>query len=235
MQDQQQRRTEIRSLLIRLLNEHPGCRLPVYDGQTIELTLIVISLMGENDFESARRIVYDATSRLNGALKRDNSLLPVDTDLLEDAIALTVTDQAESRDFFQTSSLVPALATLAALLNDEETLGHLRDDVHPLLQGVTLERWFPDASLETLTASQQRVQDVGVSRAVSAFRGSALEEREASLKLFEGGADPSDFKWHKTDWDILLVVSARLHRHPVPTWFLASYARDDGTVSAVTH
>lgn len=78
-------------------------------------------------------------------------------------MALSVTGAAGPRDFFETSSLVPALATVAALLRDEETLKHLRDNVEPLLENVTLERWFPEVSLETLTGSHRPVQEVGVS------------------------------------------------------------------------
>lgn len=180
--------------------------------------------MGESDWDNAQRFVSDVTSRLHHAL-RTGRYLPVDTDLLEDAVALNVTGEAEPRDYFETSSLIPALATFAALLGDNETLKHLRDDIQPLLEGTTLERWFPDTSLETLTGSRQPVQEVGVSRAIAGVRATVLEEVEASLKPFKGAADPKDFKWHGTPWIILVALSARIHRHPVPTWFLAEYAR----------
>ncbi|MDP2111471.1 MAG: hypothetical protein Q8N48_14190 [Thiobacillus sp.] len=217
-------RTQIRKQLLHLVNEHAGCRLPVYDGQTIDLTLLLAALMGESDWDNAQRFVSDVTSRLHHAL-RTGRYLPVDTDLLEDAVALNVTGEAEPRDYFETSSLIPALATFAALLGDEETLKHLRDDIQPLLEGTTLERWFPDTSLETLTGSRQSVQEVGVSRAIAGVRATVSEEAEASLKPFKGAADPKDFKWHGTPWMILAALSARVHRHPVPTWFLAEYAR----------
>lgn len=222
--EQEELRTQICKQLIHLANEHTGCRLPAYDGQTIDLTLLLAALMGESDWDNAQHIVSDVTNRLYNALQTER-YLPVDTDLLADAVALNVTREAEPRDFFKTSSLVPALATVAALLGDDETLKHLRDDIQPLLEGVTLERWFPDASLETLTGSRQPAQEVGVSRAIARVRATASEEAEASLKPFNGAADPIDFKWHGTPWAILVVLSARIHRHPVPTWFLAEYAR----------
>lgn len=221
---QDELRTQIRMQILRLVNEHTGCRLPLYDGQTIDLTLLFAALMGESDWNNAQRILSDVTSRLHHAL-RTGRYLPVDTDLLEDAVALNVTGEAGPRDFFETSSLVPALATVAALLRDKETLKHLRDDVQPLLENVTLERWFPTASLETLTGSHRLVQEVGVSRAIVGVRSTPSEEAEASLKPFKGTADPTGFKWHGTPWTILVALSARIHRHPVPTWFLAEYAR----------
>jgi hypothetical protein len=217
-------RTELHQQLLHLVNEHTGCRLPVYDGQTIDLTLVVAALMGESDWENAQRLLSDTTSRLQAALT-DNRYLPVDTDLLEDAIALNVTGTVEPRDFFETSSLIPALATLAALLGDDRTLEQLRGELLPLASGVTLERWFPERSLETLTGSRRHVQDVGVSRALAELRATAAEEAEASVRPFKGAAAPEDFKWHGTPWRMLLVLSARVHRHPVPTWFLAEYAR----------
>lgn len=222
--EQEELRANLRKQLLRLVNEHAGCRLPTYDGHAIDLTLWLAALMGEADWNNAQRLLFDVTSRFHRALRTDQ-YLPVDTDLLEDAVALNVTEEAEPRAFFETSSLVPALATVAALLRDEETLRHLRDDVQPLLENVTLERWFPDASLETLTGSRRPVQEVGVSRAIAGVRATTSEEAEASLKPFKGAADPTDFKWYGTPWTILVALSARIHRHPVPTWFLAEYAR----------
>lgn len=221
---QEELRTSLRRQLLLLINEHTGCRLPIYDGQTIDLTLVLVALMGEADWNNAQRILADVTARLHHALRQDR-YLPVDTDLLQDAIAVNVTGDAQPRDFFQTSTLIPALATVAALLADETTLRHLREDIHPLREGTTLERWFPGPSLETLTALHQHIQDAGVSRALSAIKESASEELAASLNLCKGAADPTEFKWHATPWVILVALSARLHRHPVPTWFLANYAK----------
>jgi len=219
---------ELRALvhkqLLCLVNEHSGCLLPVYDGQTIDLTLLLAALMGESDWKTARRIMADVTSRLLNAL-RTGRHLPVDTDLLEDAVALSVAGTPGRHDFFETSSLVPALATVASLLRDEEILKHLRDHVQPLLENVTLERWFPEVLLETLTGSHRSVQEVGVSRAISEVRATAAEEAEASLTPIKTAASPTDFKWHGTPWTILVALSARIHRHPVPTWFLGEYAQ----------
>jgi hypothetical protein len=224
MPEQDELRFQIHEQLIYLVSEHTGCRLPVCDGQSIDLTLVLAALMGESDWNNAIRIVSDVTGRLHRALSTGRHL-PVDTDVLEDAVALNLTREAEPRDFFKTSSLVPALATFAALLRDEETLKHLSVDFQPLLENVTLERWFPKVSLETLTGSGRAVQDVGVSRAIVGVRPTSFEEAELSLKPFKGAADPADFKWHGTQWTILVALSARIHRHPVPTWYVAEYAR----------
>lgn len=131
--------------------------------------------------------------------------------------------KAENRDFFQTSTLVPALATVTSLLGDEETFQALRDKVLPLMAGVTLERWFPAASLETLSGSSQGIYSVGISRALSGLRPSAREEAEASMKTFDGAAAPSGFRWYG-NWQILIALSAQLYRHPLPTWFINEYS-----------
>lgn len=221
---QEEVRKSIREQLIQLVNKHTCCRLPVYDAQTIDLTLLLAALMGESDWNSAQHLLRNVTNGLHTALTTGRHL-PVDTDLLEDAVALNVSGEAGPRDFFKTSSLFPALATIAALLRDEETLKELRDDVQPFLKNVTLERWFPEVSLETLTGSRRAVPEVGVSRAIAGVRATTAEEAEASLKPFKEAAHPADFKWHGTPWMILVALSARIHRHPVPTWFLAEYAR----------
>jgi hypothetical protein len=224
MPEQGELRNRARGILLQLINEHTGCRLPVYDDQTIDLTLLLASLMGESDWTNAQKLLLDVTGRLHHALLTGR-YLPVDTDLLEDAIALHVTGEAEPRDFFQTSSLIPALATVAAFLQNEATLKILRDDIQPLLENVTLERWFPATSLETFTGSRHSITDIGASRAIAGIMANPAEEAEASLKPFKGIADPKDFMWHGTPWTILVALSARLHRHPLPTWFLADYGR----------
>ena len=123
--DQEELRNALRGGLIHLINQHPGARLPPYDGHAIDLTLVFTALMGEADWDNARYLLKVVVARLLQALKTD-SYLPVDTDYLEDAVALHVTQKAGSRDFFDTSTLVPALATVAALLGDEESLAILR-------------------------------------------------------------------------------------------------------------
>ncbi|MGY4816486.1 hypothetical protein ACVNP3_11180 [Pseudomonas chlororaphis subsp. piscium] len=222
--NQEELRAVIRGELIHLINQHPGARLPPYDGHTIDLTLVFTALMGESDWNNVQVLVSEVVARLLRALQT-NCYLPVDTDHLEDAVSFHVTQKAGSRDFFKTSTLVPALASVAALLNDDETLQILRDEVLPLMKGVTLERWFPEASLETLSGSHEHVQNVGVSRALSGFRPSAREEAESSVKPFDGVAAPSDFKWFGTHWQVLVALSARVHRHPLPTWFISEYRR----------
>ncbi|CNG86604.1 hypothetical protein ACSILG_000198 [Yersinia enterocolitica] len=220
---QEECRTVIREAIIGLINQHSGVRLPPYDGHAIDLTLLFCALMGESDWNNTQILVGDVVDRLVLALKSDR-YLPVDTDSLEDAIALD-TQKAGKRDFFQTSTLIPALATVAAVLGDEETLRVLRDSVLPLMKGATLERWFPTSSLETFTGSAKGLQHVGISRALSGFRASSGKEAEASIKPFDGAATVTDFKWFGTQWQVLVALSARLHRHPLPTWFIGEYMR----------
>jgi hypothetical protein len=218
-------RTSVRERLIEVANEHGGVLLPVYDGHTIDITLVLAALMEESDCGNAKRLLSAIAIRLKRALQ-SGQYLPVDTDLLEDAFAVHVTKEAEPREFFQTSTLFPALATVAALTNEEDTLRLLREEIHPLLQDVTLERWYPTMSLETMTGSRKTVQDVGVSRAIAGVRATTAAEKEASLSLADGAAAPSDFAWHDTPMIVLVALSARLHRHPVPTWFLQMCAAE---------
>lgn len=221
---QEELRTRLRMAVVYIINQHKGARLPVYDGHTIDLTLIFCALMGESDWDNTQALTRECVNRLIHALRTDR-YLPVDTDLLEDAVSLD-RGQAKSRDYFQTSTLVPALATVAAFLNDEEDLELLRNDVLPLMKGVTLERWYPYLALETLTGSLMAVQSVGISKALSGIRLSAKEEAEASIKNVENTPSASDFRW-SAQWQVLIALSARLHRHPLPTWLIAEYRRPE--------
>lgn len=65
---------------------------------------------------------------------------------------------------------------------------------------------------------------IGVSRSLTGFRQTPAEEVEASLKVPSHAATPEDFHWHNTPWEVLMAISARLHRHPLPTWYLAKLA-----------
>jgi hypothetical protein len=44
------------------------------------------------------------------------------------------------------------------------------------------------------------------------------------VKVPSQAASPEDFDWHNTPWEVLMAISARLHRHPMPTWYLAKLA-----------
>lgn len=216
-------RSELKLGIVNLINEHRVLFLPVYDGHTIELTLILAALLGEGDLVNVKNILAEVSRRFLHAL-RVNRYLPVDTDTMEDALALNVSKEVEAREFFKTSSLFPALGSVSAFVDDTETFRRLREDVYPLLKDVTLERWFPDKALETLTGSNLSVYDVGVSMSIVGLRATTREESEASLKLIPGAAGPNTFNWHGSPFSILVALSSRLHRHPVPTYFLKERA-----------
>ncbi len=231
-ENQEGMRLGIRDVLVSLLNEHTGCQLPVFDGQAIDTTLVVLALMGEGDYDNARAFLAIVIDRFVLALQSDLDL-PVDTDLREDAFAISVGRSSHPREFFETSTLAPALAMLAAMLRDEDSLKRLRDEAQPLLEGVTLERWYPSVELETLTGAGAVLASAGVSRALSGFEATTQDEVTATLRIPDGAASASDFKWHDTPWKVFPALSARMWRHPVPTWFVHEYM-DTGPCSEPT-
>ncbi|ADR62109.1 hypothetical protein HWD96_02480 [Pseudomonas putida] len=210
--------------LVSFINTHNGCLLPVYDGQAIDLSIAMIAILAVGDKVSTKLLVNECIDRFDIALQR-NSIMPVDTDDLDDAMALFAGNEIQRSRFFKTTTLVPLLGTMAALLGDHESLDQLTAKIVPKLEGVTKERWFPQKALETLTSSDAYVNAVGISRALTGFRQTPDEEIEASLKVPSHAASPEDFAWHNTPWEVLMAISARLHRHPLPTWYLAKLAR----------
>ncbi|WP_130887488.1 hypothetical protein [Pseudomonas sp. Sample_21] len=213
----------IHSCLVSLINEHNGCFLPVYDGQAIDLSLAMGAILATGDTTSVRFMLQECIDRFDTAL-RQKRIMPVDTDDLEDAMALYYGKDTDRARFFQTTTLVPMLGTMAAVLDDQECLNQLSEEIVPRLKGVTKERWFPQKALETLICSDTYVNSVGISRSLSGFQQSPAEEMEVSLKVPKQAASPEDFAWHGTPWEVLIAISARLHRHPVPTWYLAKLA-----------
>lgn len=210
--------------LVSFINAHNGCLLPVYDGQAIDLSLAMASIAAVGDTTSTRLMLRECIDRFEAALQQ-KKIMPVDTDDLEDAMALRYGKERQRERFFQTTTLVPLLGTMAALLGDQESLDQLSAEIVPNLQGVTKERWFPQKALQTLTSSGDYVNTVGVSRGLAGFRQTTAEEVEASVKVPSQAASPEDFDWHNTPWEVLMAISARLHRHPMPTWYLAKLAR----------
>jgi len=140
---------------------------------------------------------------------------------MEDALAVHFTGTAEARDFFTTSTLIPMLASVAAILNDEDALSILRG-LAPQLEGVTLERWYPTRGIERFTGTQHPLYTISVSRVLDGLQPNAAAETEASLRLPANAVKPEDLTWHGKLWHVLIALSARLHRHPLPTWYLAS-------------
>lgn len=206
------------SNLVSFINAHNGCLLPVYDGQAIDISLAMAAIMATGDITSTRLIVRECVDRFDTALEQ-NRIMPVDTDDLEDALALHYGKEIQRERFFQTTTLVPLLGTMAALLGDQEALDQLSTEIVPKLERVTMERWFPQQALQTLTSSGAYVNAVGVSRSLTGFRRTPTEEGEASLKAPSHAATPEDFHWHNSPWEVLMALSARLH-----TWYLAKLA-----------
>ncbi|MND49200.1 hypothetical protein D3C80_401390 [compost metagenome] len=209
--------------LVSFINTHNGCLLPVYDGQTIDLSIAMAAIMAVGDTASTKLLVGECIDRFDTALHRDR-IMPVDTDDLEDAMALFSGNETQRSRFFKTTTLVPLLGTMAALLGDQKALDQLTAEIVPRLEGVTKERWFPLTALQTLTGSDAYVNAIGVSRALTGFRHTPTDEVDASVKVPSHAASPEDFAWHNTAWEVLIAISARLHRHPLPTWYLAKIA-----------
>ena len=228
----EQQRDEFKRMLVEFLNEHTGWKLPVLDGQSIDISLGLLGLIGEGDTTSARAILRVLVKTFSVAV-RSNRWLPVDTDSIEDAVALQEGD-VDPRNYFQTSTLFPMLGTFAALLDDKESLEQLNDVVAPRLGEVTLERWSASAELETLTGSGRSLTGVGISKAILRLQTSPHDELQASLKAPIGAAAYEDFKWAHTPFDLLVAVSARFYRHPLPVWFSARHSACSSGVQAKT-
>jgi hypothetical protein len=212
-------RSGIRLELVEVINANSIAVRPLLDGQGIDLSLVFAALMGEGDTASCRTVLQGMLVQLRNALV-NNERLPVDTDLTEDAIAVHFTGEAEARAFFKTSTLIPMLATVSGFLDDERAHGFLRG-LAPHLDGVALERWYPTADLERLTGSTLSLGAISASRVIDGFQSDTQAEVQASLRLPAGAGAEADFRWHGSDWEVLVVLSARLHRHPLPTSYFA--------------
>lgn len=220
--DVAEQRTYLRQQLVLFANEHTVCRLPVLDGQSIDLSLTLLALIGEQDTESATALLRSTIEYFLLAVNHEQ-WLPIDSDLIEDAIAVQEGD-VEAREFFQTSTLFPMLGTFAAFLGDSESLTKLTTALAPKLGTVTLERWSPSIELETLSGSGQALTDVGISKAILNLQDIPAEELAASLKVPPGAAAPEDFNWANTPFEVFAAVSARFYRHPLPIWYAARRA-----------
>ncbi|MCF3476659.1 hypothetical protein [Stenotrophomonas maltophilia] len=215
---EEQRRVVLQDI-VAIINANSIVVRPLLDGQGIDLSLIFVALLREGAEDAVGAILQGVIQQLRRAVI-NNERLPVDTDLLEDAIAVHFTGEASERDFFKTTTLVPMLATITSVIQNETGLAVLRDLV-PRLSGVTLERWYSTQGIETLTGSDHGLGAISVSRVLAGFEGNTAAELEASLRLPSGAADPSRLSWHAEPWSALAALSARLHRHPLPTWYIA--------------
>ena len=215
-------RTAAHERLVALLNAHQGARLPALDGQAIDLSLALAGLMSEGDFASVDSLVMDVAHRLVLAA-RDGRLLPVTTDLAEDAIALRAGD-VESGEVCRTSTLVPMLAAVAAFVDNEVALHSLRETLRPLMPEATLERWFPKAEID-LIAARRPDSLPGVSRGLRALGATCAAEAAAAVALPPGAAAPADVTCVARNQAVVLALSARVFRHPLPSWFLEQFRR----------
>ena len=220
--ESQANRAAVRERLVILLNAHPGARLPALDGQSIDLSLALAGLMSEGDFASVSALVTDVSHRMVLAA-RDGHLLPVSTDLVEDAIALRAGD-VEIGEVCRTSTLVPMLAAVAAFVDNEVALQSLRETLRPLMPEATLERWFPKFDIDQIAA--RRPDNLpGVSRGLHSLEATCAAEATAAVALPSGAAAPGDVRCVTGNQAVVLALSARVFRHPLPTWFLEQFRR----------
>lgn len=221
-------RAEVRARLVSLLNAHPGARLPALDGQAIDLSLALAGLMCEGDFETVDALVTDVAHRMVLAV-RAGHLMPVSTDLVEDAIALRE-KELEPGAVCRTSSLVPMLAALAAFVGNEGALRVLRETLHPLMPQVTLERWFPKVDIDQIAARRPEGFP-GVSRALRGLAANCAAEAVAAIDRPANAAAPSDINCVAQSQEVVLAISARVFRHPLPTLYLERFRRSVPTAT----
>lgn len=220
--ESQASRAEVRERLVALFNAHPGARLPALDGQAIDLSIALAGLMSEGDFASVGALVTDVTHRLVLAARNEH-LLPVTTDLVEDAIALRA-GEVESGEVCRTSTLVPMLAAVAAFVDNEVALQSLREILRPLIPEATLERWFPKAEIDQIAARRPDGLP-GVSRGLRTLEATCAAEAAAAVALPPGAAAPGDVTCVARNQAVVLALSARVFRHPLPSWFLEQFRR----------
>lgn len=223
-------RSQVRDLLARFVNEHSGCLLPNLDGQSIDMSLALLALIAEGDLVSSKSVLFNAVNYFNAAL-RSGHWLPVDTDMIEDAVSLQE-GKVGRQAYFRTSTLFPMLGTFAALMGEEGCLDQMNEMAVLSLKDVTLERWYPSVELETLTGSGKHFTNIGISRAVAKLHSSSADEQAASAKTPDGAAGTEDFKWANSSLEVLSAVSARFYRHPVPIGYLIKKASPTLTAAA---
>lgn len=215
-------RAQLRELLVKFLNEHRGCLLPNLDGQSIDMSLALLALIGEGDLLSSKNYLLQAAKYFTVAV-RSGHWLPVDSDMIEDAVSLQE-GRVDLKEFFQTSTLFPMLGTFAALMGEQACLEQLNEVANSDLKDVTLERWYPSVELETLTGSGRIFTSIGISRAIAKLQSNPVDELDASSNLPNGASNEDSFKWVDTPFEVLVAVSARFYRHPVPIWYLLKRA-----------
>jgi hypothetical protein len=205
-----------REALLAFLAAHEGAHVPVLDSQQIDVSLALGALLRHGDARAVE-VLEEFTNAFLLATRVREPRLPVDTDLLEDALALHAGDELDD-DLFQRTSYLPMLAAVAAVVGHEESLSTLRDTVVPRVPAATLERWYPAAAIELLPLGRTAVGDAGVSRALARFRSTCPEEQDAVSRVPAGGDAPEAFAFVQTGRPYLAAISARLYRHPIPPW-----------------
>lgn len=204
--------------LASLFEVHTGCLLPYFDGQSIDLSVALAAFMSIGATQPTTTITEGASGRLRKALELDK-WLPIDSDSYEDALTVELKEGATSREFFQVTTLVPMLATVSAVIADERVLDFLREQVLPQLRDVTLERWFPKATIETSWGTTTAGSYSGVSRAVESLGANCAAESGNAIALPSGASPPEALEVVRCGRSWLLAMSARHYRHPLPPWY----------------
>ena len=218
---------EVRQLcsqhLKHLIAAHPGCRLPVLDGQSIDLSLALCALLSCGEKDAVVDIATDVIHRFKLAVEQRRHR-PIDTDLIEDAISIEVSGDSEGDKYFRTSTLLPMLATVAACCGSDELLGKINDLVLPSVKNLALERWFPKLELEGMARTRTAVQAAGVSRTLRRFGEDCATEMAAAVSIPPRASSAAEFQSIADELPFLSAVSARLFRHPLPPWLIPMYA-----------
>lgn len=203
--------------LARLIETHHGALLPYFDGQSIDISLALAAFLRAGAIQPATATTTACIGKLDWALQLGR-FLPIDSDSFDEGLASELGEVDDPRKYFQISSLIPMLSTVAAELGLSEALVRISSSLVPRMTGVTLERWFPSVRLETSWGSPVAKGEIGLSRAVAIY-DSCEREMAAAIDVPHGAARWEEFETCRAGRAWLLAMSARLFRHPLPPWY----------------
>ncbi len=205
--------------LVALLNTHSISNTPAYDNQASDIAVGMLLLIRLNRLDEAKQWLAGLVKGIQLS-RRIGRFTPCSSDLFEDAVSLRLTRKVAAEKASASSTLIPVLAHLCAVLGDSSSYQTLVEELVPEFVNCSLQVWHPDKDYETLIGGETEFPwQNGVTEAPYELPPT-LESFQANAKLKPNGiAEMADFEFMKSGFVWMPLIACRTFRGPVPVSF----------------
>jgi hypothetical protein len=219
-----------------LIENHKATYAPIFDNQIIEISLAILLLahFAENDFLD--EWIDNIIRHISFAYKTGGQLFPIQSDSIDDAIALSYHEIEDKEKLMRLSTLLANLLYWISLLDLKQSYSTLKYVMTNIFKKTSLQIWYPDE----ITDAHLYIANAGLYSGISVVNikveDNINDMREYILNETNLYLDKSEISSMDNHFYILPLISSRHFKTPIlPAYFYTTIIRDIAELNSTSN